>query len=90
MDHVTSRDGTRVAYRRVGLTRRFPRAEAFSELSVPVLVLAGERTWPLLAASSTAIADALPNAEHRTIDGGDHAFDVPSGAAAIRELLRVA
>ncbi|HLT83392.1 MAG TPA: alpha/beta hydrolase [Phototrophicaceae bacterium] len=72
------------------LTQTYPRPEAFADLRVPTLVLNGEGTWPLLKASAAALAEVLPNGEHRTIGGGDHGFDVPSGAAAVREFMRVA
>lgn len=71
------------------LTRTYPRPDAFAGLAVPALVLNGEGTWPLLRASSAALAATLPNGRQRTIGGGDHGFDVPTGAAAVREFLGV-
>lgn len=69
------------------LTRRYPHAEAFTSVTTPSLVLHGEGTWPLLAASAAALAAALPGSQLRTLAGGDHRLDVPTGAAAIRELV---
>ena len=72
------------------LTRTYPRPDAFTDVTVPTLVLHGAGTWPLLWASAAAVAATLHDARHRTISGGNHAFDVPTGAVAIREFLNVA
>jgi pimeloyl-ACP methyl ester carboxylesterase len=54
-------------------------------ITVPTLGLTGGNTAPWLAAASRAVADAIPGAVHRVIDGQDHG--ILQQPDALREVL---
>jgi pimeloyl-ACP methyl ester carboxylesterase len=41
-------------------------------LGVPVLIMDGEASYPFMHESATALANAIPNAQHRTLAGQIH------------------
>jgi hypothetical protein len=49
--------------------------ELASSVSVPTLVLDGGASPPFMHASADALAEALPAAERRTLEGQDHNVD---------------
>lgn len=69
------------------LSRRYPEAAAFGPVDVPVLVLHGEETWPMLRASAVAVGESFPRGQHREVAGADHQLDPGAVAAAVREHL---
>lgn len=42
------------------------------EVTVPTLVMAGGATFPFIQQAAQALADALPNRQHRTLEGQTH------------------
>ena len=59
--------------------------QELASITVPTLVLNGGNTAPWLAAASRAVADAIPGAVHRVIDGQDHG--ILQQPDALREVL---
>ncbi|MFC9964664.1 alpha/beta fold hydrolase [Nocardia ignorata] len=62
-------------------------AAEWSGISVPVLVLAGERTAPLLTKGAKAAAEVVPNAEFAELPGVSHNPKISVLAPAIGEFL---
>jgi len=60
-------------------------AQRLASISVPTLVLNGGNTAPWLAAASRAVAEVVPGAVHRVIEGQDHG--VLQQPAALRDVL---
>jgi hypothetical protein len=57
-------------------------------VTTPTLVLVGADTWPGLRASGEALADLLPAAEFRAVQGGEeHDIPIEMTAAVLREFL---
>ncbi|SEF13624.1 alpha/beta fold hydrolase [Jiangella alba] len=57
-------------------------------VQVPVLVLTGEETWPVLRRTAEALPSLLPDARYLTVPGGaDHTISPPHTAAVVREFL---
>jgi len=56
-----------------------------ARITAPALVLNGSETTPWLAATSRAVAAAIPGAAHRVIDGQDHS--ILQQPEALREVL---
>jgi pimeloyl-ACP methyl ester carboxylesterase len=56
-------------------------------VTVPTLVLAGGKSEPLLRKAARAIADVLPNAEHRELPKPSHNPNVRLLAPAAAEFL---
>jgi pimeloyl-ACP methyl ester carboxylesterase len=47
--------------------------ERAAKIAVPVLIMDGGATeWPFLHVTAKALADAIPNAQHRTLEGQTH------------------
>ena len=46
--------------------------ERWNRVSIPVLVIYGESTWPFLAAGAQAVAELLPTATVRPVPGENH------------------
>jgi len=59
-------------------------AERWSSVSVPTLVMDGGASPPWQRAAARALADALPRATYRTLDGQTHGFDPGPMAAELR------
>jgi pimeloyl-ACP methyl ester carboxylesterase len=53
----------------------------FAEVTLPVLVLVGEQTFPFLPPAAAALADVLPNGELRQVPTADHTL-TPEAAVA--------
>ncbi len=54
-------------------------------LTVPTLVMHGDRTPPSLMSGPRALVELLPTATLRVVDGADHSFEAKSLAQALRE-----
>ncbi|GAA4430210.1 hypothetical protein GCM10023169_33320 [Georgenia halophila] len=54
---------------------------------VPTLVVRGGDTWPFLATASQAVADLIPAAELRTVEGADHTLVPDAVAPAVLDLV---
>jgi pimeloyl-ACP methyl ester carboxylesterase len=59
-----------------------------STIAVPALVLAGTASPPGLQRAAKATADALPTAEHRTLDGQTHDVSPEALAPVLVEFFR--
>jgi pimeloyl-ACP methyl ester carboxylesterase len=47
-------------------------SERAARLPVPTLVIAGGASYPFMQVTARALADAIPNAQHRTLEGQTH------------------
>ncbi|MEU8222687.1 alpha/beta hydrolase [Kribbella sp. NPDC048915] len=61
--------------------------DRWAGVTVPVLVLHGDKTWPMLAAGAEAVAAHLPTAALRVIPGADHSTEAATLAPILRECL---
>lgn len=65
------------------------RTERWAKVTVPVLVMHGDKTWPFLASGAKAVAEVLPNATLKVVPGENHSTtgDVlaPAVAAFVKE-----
>ncbi|MEJ3656670.1 alpha/beta hydrolase [Actinomycetes bacterium KLBMP 9759] len=59
--------------------------DRWAGLTVPTLVMHGDRTAPSLMSGPRALAELLPTATLRVVDGADHSFEAKSLAQALRE-----
>lgn len=46
--------------------------EKAARVSVPALIMDGEASYPFMHIAATALANAIPNAQHRTLEGQSH------------------
>lgn len=69
---------------RLGLTR----PGALDPLRMPVLLLRGGQTEPIIAAVNAAFARRIPGAENRAVDGAGHMLPVTHPTATAKELRR--
>ena len=81
-----------IAYdgRQVGdaLSGRPLRADLWSRVDVPVLVMHGEDTWPAMAAGARAVAAHLPTATLKPVPGQEHSSTPDVLANALREFVK--
>jgi pimeloyl-ACP methyl ester carboxylesterase len=62
--------------------------ERAANITVPVLVMDGGATeWPFMHATAVALANAIPNAQHRTLEGQTHEVDPEVLAPALIEFF---
>jgi 3-oxoadipate enol-lactonase len=80
---ATSRASARAIFRE---GRRFDVTRELARLTMPALVLVGERDWPNRRLSR-ALADRLPDARFRLIEGAGHVANVDA-PEAFNEALR--
>lgn len=64
------------------------RADLWSGVRVPVLVLYGRDTWPHLAAGAKAVAAHLPTATLTAVPGENHGTTAGVLAPALREFIQ--
>ncbi len=64
----------------------FP-AEQIAGIQTPALVIDGDQSPPVMRAAAKAVAAALPNATHHTLEGQGHAIDPAATAPVIAEFL---
>lgn len=62
-------------------------ADRWAAITVPVLVMHGESTWPFLATGARAAAEALPTATLRPVPGENHSAEPAVLAPVIREFV---
>ncbi|BDZ44592.1 hypothetical protein GCM10025866_05010 [Naasia aerilata] len=62
-------------------------ADRWNRISIPVLVMYGESTWPFLAAGAKAVADLLPTATLRPVPGENHSATADVLAPALRAFI---
>jgi pimeloyl-ACP methyl ester carboxylesterase len=63
-------------------------ADRWAAVTVPVLVMHGNRTEPWLVAAAHAVADLLPTASLRAVDGEQHSASADVVAAELRRFAR--
>jgi pimeloyl-ACP methyl ester carboxylesterase len=57
-------------------------------VDVPILVLTGKETWPVLQKAAETLPGLLPNARYETVPGGEnHTISPADTAAAVRDFL---
>jgi pimeloyl-ACP methyl ester carboxylesterase len=61
--------------------------ERAASLTVPTLILAGEASDPPTHATARRLADAIPNAQHRTLEGQTHVVAAEALAPALVEFF---
>jgi pimeloyl-ACP methyl ester carboxylesterase len=59
--------------------------DRLAKIDVPVLAINGSESWPWIAASTHAVADAIPGARHVSLEGQDHS--VLHNPAALRPVI---
>ncbi|MGH3244104.1 MAG: alpha/beta fold hydrolase [Spirillospora sp.] len=64
------------------------RTELWDRVSVPVLVLHGDGTWPALTAGAKAVAAHLPTATLRAVPGENHSTTADVLAPVLREFIQ--
>jgi hypothetical protein len=80
MQTVTSKDGTRIAYDRHGSARR-------ASVTMPTQVVYGSKTMDVLRQGSRALAEVLPSAELRELEGVSHNVKMPLLAPVLAEFF---
>lgn len=63
-----------------------PAAERYASITVPVLAMVGEETFPGMTESAEALAAAIPSATMRVVPGAMHDWEAGPMAAAIVQL----
>lgn len=56
-------------------------------LTVPTLIMNGSESYPFMAVSAGALADALPNSQHRVLEGQTHEVSAESLAPLLVEFF---
>jgi pimeloyl-ACP methyl ester carboxylesterase len=59
-----------------------------SKLNVPTLVLTGSQSFPFMHSSAAALAKAIPNAGHHTLEGQTHDVDAKTLAPVLIEFFK--
>jgi pimeloyl-ACP methyl ester carboxylesterase len=62
--------------------------ERAANLSVPALIMDGSETYPFMHASAVALANAMPNAQHRTLEGQTHEVAAEAIAPVLVEFFK--
>ena len=63
-------------------------ADRWSSATLPTLVMAGSKSPAWMRNSMRSLADVLPNATHRTLDGQTHIVKPKALAPALSEFFR--
>ncbi len=61
--------------------------EKAASVAVPALIMDGSASYPFMHVTALALADALPNAEHRTLEGQTHEVAVSALAPVLVEFF---
>ncbi|RLV57112.1 alpha/beta hydrolase [Aeromicrobium phragmitis] len=77
-----------VSYRADGEALVWAGSAPYAELSMPVLTLVGEHTFPGMTETATAIAAALPSGRTATAPGRDHEWEPEPMADLLVEFVR--
>jgi pimeloyl-ACP methyl ester carboxylesterase len=62
--------------------------ERAAKVAVPALIMDGELSYPFMHISATALADAIPNAQHRTLEGQTHEVATEAIAPVLVEFFQ--
>ena len=62
--------------------------ERAAKVVVPALIMDGELSYPFMHISATALADAIPNAQHRTLEGQTHEVAAEAIAPVLVEFFQ--
>ncbi len=62
-------------------------SEKAAHVAVPTLVMDGSASFPFMHGTATALANAIPNAEHRTLEGQTHEVAVSALAPVLVEFF---
>ena len=63
-------------------------AERAAKLDVPALIMDGSETFPFMHASAVALANAIPHAQHRTLEGQTHEVTTEAIAPVLMEFFK--
>lgn len=72
--------------RSLAWAEELPAVERYARITVPVLAMVGEETFPGMAESARALAAAIPSATMRVMPGAMHDWEPGPMAAAIAQL----
>jgi pimeloyl-ACP methyl ester carboxylesterase len=61
--------------------------ERAATVTVPALIMDGEASYPFMHVTATALANAIPNAQHRTLEGQTHEVAPEALAPALIEFF---
>jgi pimeloyl-ACP methyl ester carboxylesterase len=59
-----------------------------AKINAPTLVMTGSQTFPFMYSSAAALAKAIPNAEHHTLEGQTHEVDSKALAPVLIEFFK--
>jgi pimeloyl-ACP methyl ester carboxylesterase len=62
--------------------------EQAARVSVPTLVMDGGASFPFMHTTATALANAIPNAQHRTLEGQTHEVESEALAPVLTEFFK--
>jgi pimeloyl-ACP methyl ester carboxylesterase len=62
--------------------------ERAGKLSVPALIMDGSETYPFMHVSAVALANAMPHAQHRTLEGQTHEVAAEAIAPVLVEFFK--
>ena len=62
--------------------------ERAASVSVPTLVMDGEMSYPFMHITATALANAIPNSQHRTLEGQTHEVSSEALAPVLVEFFK--
>lgn len=62
-------------------------AEKAAQVAIPTLVMDGEESFPFMHVTATALADAIPHAQHRTLQGQTHEVEAAVLAPVLVEFF---
>lgn len=71
----------------IAWTQSAPRAQLWSSVNQPTLVIIGEQTLPFMPAAADSIVENLPNARKMTIPASDHTWSSDVMASVLAEFL---
>ena len=73
--HTLAYDGTIMGETMSGKPLPAERVEQWASATMPTLVISGEQSEAFFHVGAQALAEVLPNAQHRTLEGQEHAVD---------------
>jgi pimeloyl-ACP methyl ester carboxylesterase len=63
--------------------------ERAAAVAVPTLVIAGEASFPFMRETAQALANTIPDGQHRTLEGQEHNVDLAALAPVLVEFFKV-
>jgi len=61
--------------------------ERAAKVTVPTLVMNGSASFPFMHVTATVLAQAIPNAQHRTLEGQTHEVEADALAPVLIEFF---